>query len=85
MTKNMIFSVIDHFLIKYFATFTTQHTGGGSIIWMITQEPPFVMTLTGSQNTPVLVIETGHRSLSTPMCITKAWIRDNSKSWLKRM
>ena len=25
---------------------------------MITQEPSFVMTLTGSQNTPVLVIET---------------------------
>ena len=24
---------------------------------MITQEPPFVMTLTGSQKTPVLVIE----------------------------
>ena len=26
---------------------------------MITQEPPFVMTLTGSQKNTVLVIETG--------------------------
>ena len=39
--------------------------GGCFVIWMITQEPPFVMTLTGSQKTSVLVIETGtfHRNV----------------------
>ena len=35
-----------------------QPFGGYSIIWMTTQEPPFVMPLTGSQKPPVLVIET---------------------------
>ena len=28
-------------------------------MWMTTQEPPFVMPLTGFQKPPVLVIETG--------------------------
>ena len=44
-----VFSVINNFLRKYCATFTTEYAGGCSIIWMITQELPFVMTLTGSQ------------------------------------
>ena len=39
--------------------FTTQHPGGCSIIWMPPQEPPFTISLTGSQKPPVLVTETG--------------------------
>ena len=39
-------------LKKKCATFTTQYTGGCSIIWMTTQEPPFTMPLTGSQKPP---------------------------------
>ena len=58
----MFFSGIDLFLRNYGVTITTQYAGGCSIIWMfseLTQEPSFVMTLTGSQKNPVLVIETG--------------------------
>ena len=73
--KNYVSSIIDHFSEGYLATFTTQLGGGCSIMWMTTQEPPFVMTLTGSQSTPVLVIETTHyqyrRSCGQLPCVFK--------------
>ena len=53
-----MFLVIDHFLRKYWAAFNTQHAGWCSIIWMITQDYLFVITLTGYEKTQVLVIET---------------------------
>ena len=54
-----VFLIIDNFLKKYWARYINQHAGGCFIIWMITPEPSFVMTLTGSQKTPVFVIERG--------------------------
>ena len=90
----MFFPVIDHFHRKYRATITTQYAGGCSIIWMVTQEPPFVETLTGSQKTPVLVIEATHsqkRRSSGQLVIgpynshvySKCWNICQTKSWVK--
>ena len=60
-----VFLVIDCFLTKYSAPLASQPSGGCSIMWVTTQEPPLVIPLTGSQNPPVLVIETGtfHRNV----------------------
>ena len=64
--KNVdFFLLIDCFLTKYSATLATQPSGGCSLMWMTTHEPPFVLPLTGSQKPPVFVIETGtfHRNV----------------------
>ena len=57
---------------------------------MITQEPPFVMTLTGFQMTPVLVIETGtfHRNVikrNYDQLVTGPCQIPLVNSWLKYM